>query len=86
MLTDKLPNISCTAEFQWQLKKVFLQGEHIVKYLGIFLDKILKWCDQIQHLSRQLARYSGLFYKIRNFLPRQTLRMLYHSVIYFKLQ
>ena len=50
------------------------------------MDKNLKWCDQIQHLSLQLAGYSGLFYKIRNFLSRQTLRMLYHRLIYSKLK
>ena len=86
MLINKRPNIFCIAEFQLQLNKTSLKREHTVKYLEIFLDENFKWCDQIQHLSLQLARYSSLFYKIRNFLPRQTLRMLYHSLIYSKLQ
>ena len=37
-------------------------------------------------MTKKLAHHSGLFYKICNFLPRQTLRMLYHSLAYFKLQ
>ena len=83
---NKRPNISFIAEFQLQLNKTFLKRKHTVKYLGMLLDENLKWCDQIQHLSLELARYSGLFYEIRNFLPRQTLRMLCHSLIYSKLQ
>ena len=69
-----------------QLNKTSLKREYTVKYLEIFLNENLKWSDQIQHLSPQLARYSGLFYKIRNFFPRQTLGLLYHSLIYSKLQ
>ena len=86
MLINQQPNISCITEFQLQLNKTSLKREHIVKYLGIVLDKSLKWCDQIQHLPLQLARYSGLFYKICDFLPRQTLRMLFYSLVYSKLQ
>ena len=86
MLINKRSNISCIAEFQLQLNKTSLKREHTGKYLGIFLDENLKWCDQIQCLSLQLARCSGLFYKTRNFLPRQTLPIIYHSLIYYKLQ
>ena len=85
MLINKRPDISRIVELQLQLNKT-LKREHTVKYLEIFLDKNLKWCDQIQQLSLQLARYSGLIYKICNFLPRQILRILYHSLIYSKLQ
>ena len=85
MLINKRPDISRIVELQLQLNKT-LKREHTVKYLEIFLDKNLKWCDQIQQLSLQLARYSGLIYKICNFLPRQILRILYYSLIYSKLQ
>ena len=44
LLNNKRPNISCIAEFQLRLK-TSIQGKHTVKYLGIFLDKNLKWCD-----------------------------------------
>ena len=86
MLINKQPNISCIAEFQLQLNKTSQKRGYRVKYLGIFLEENLKRCNQIQYLSLQLARYFSFFYKIRNFFPRQTLRMLYYSLIYSKLQ
>ena len=86
ILINKRPNISCIDEFQLQLNKASLKKEHSVTFLRIILDEKLKWCNQIQHLPLQLARYSGLFYKICNSLSRQMLRMLYHSLIYSKLQ
>ena len=70
MLINKQPNISSITEFQLQLNKTSLKREHTVKYLEIFLDENLKWHDQIQHLSLQLAHYSGLFHKIHYFFPR----------------
>ena len=86
MLINKRPNISCIAEFQLHLNKISLTREYTVKYLEIFLDENLKWCNQVQHHSLQLARYSGLFYKICSFLSSHTRRMLYHTLIDTKSQ
>ena len=40
----------------------------------------------IQQLSLQLARYAGIFYRIRNLVPRETLHLLYHSLILSRIQ
>ena len=47
---------------------------------------LLKWSTHIHHLSLQLARYAGMFYRIRNLLPLDIMHMLYYCFIYYQLQ
>ena len=77
MLINKQPNISCECDLQLYLNSFLLKREQTVKYLGIYIDDNVKWSTHIHHLSFQLARYAGMFYRIRNFLPIDLLRMLY---------
>ena len=57
-----------------------------IRYLGIYIDENLNWSCITQHVSLHLARYSGLSYRIRNFLDWNTLCMLYYSLIYSCIQ
>ena len=57
-----------------------------VKYLGVLLDDDISWSSHINHLSLQLARYSGLFYILRPFASKETLCMLYYSLVYSRIQ
>jgi len=58
-----------------------------VKYLGLYLDEQLKWAYHVKYLTLQLARYSGIFYRIRKLVPlNNVLRMLYFSIIHSRLQ
>ena len=69
VLINKQQNISCECDLQLYLNPFLLKREQTIKYLGIYIDDNLKWSTHIQHLSFQLARYAGMFYRIRNFLP-----------------
>ena len=53
-----------------------------VKFLGILLDAHLSWKQQITELLKKLARTIGIFYKIRHFIPLETLKVLYFSLFY----
>ena len=53
-----------------------------VKFLGILLDAHLSWKQQITELSKILARTIGILYKIRHFVPLETLKVLYFSLFY----
>ena len=56
-----------------------------VKYLRLLIDDTLNWSFHIQHLSHQLARLSGIFYRLRN-CDKKTLCMVYHSLVNSRIQ
>ena len=51
-----------------------------VKFLGILLDEHLTWKYHITDLYRKLTRTSGIFFKIRHYIPLQPLVSLYNSL------
>ena len=67
--------------------RVSMQGNKIkrtqvARYLGIFIDDKLKWEYHNQHICKKIAQYCWLFCKLRHFICRKTLLVLYHSFIY----
>ena len=86
LLLDKQLNRSCPTNFNVFLNSINIKRIKSIKYLGIYIDENLNWSCHNQHLSLQLARYSGLLYRIRNFLDRKTLCTLYYSLIYSRIQ
>ena len=63
------------------LNDKLLERSSTVKYLGLLIDDTLNWFSHIQHLSHQLARLSGIFYRLRNYVKKETLCMVYHSLV-----
>ena len=66
--------------------KLYLQGQEIerkfsTKYLGIHIDEDLNWQSHIQSVSDKLMKLCGIFYKIRNFLPLETVKVLYYTLV-----
>ena len=59
-----------------------LNRAEYVKYLGILVDSTLSWKAQITELSKKLARTTGLFFKIRHYVPSDTLKLLHYSLFY----
>lgn len=51
-----------------------------VKYLGILVDNKLNWSYQISSLSKRLSRAIGILSKLRYNMPKNALRMVYHSI------
>ena len=86
MLINKQPLKTCHCNFKVALNDITINRVHTVKYLGLFIDDNLKWTSQINYLSTQLARCTGLFYRLRNFVSRETLCMLYYSLVYSRIQ
>jgi hypothetical protein len=54
----------------------------VTKYLGLYIDEALSWTIHINHITKQIIRFVGIFYKLRNKLPNQILQTLYFSMIY----
>ena len=51
-----------------------------VKFLGVLLDEHLSWKYHITELHKKLSKTSGIFFKIRHYIPLQPLISLYHSL------
>ena len=86
MLINKQPYSSCNFDISLSLRSFTLKRERTVKYLGLYIDDCLKWSSHVHHLPLHLARYTGLIYRIEDFVPQQTLCMLYYSLIYSRIQ
>ena len=81
LLIDKHPHKKVNVNFVICPNDKFLKRSSTVKYLGLLIDDPLNWSSHIQHLSHQLARLSGIFYRLRNYVKKETLCMVYHSLV-----
>ena len=59
-----------------------IEQKDYVKYLGVLIDCKLSFKHHITAISKKIARTIGLMYKLRHFVPLNTLIMLYYSLIY----
>ena len=51
-----------------------------VKYLGIYIDSHLNWNTHLAELKPKLSRAVGMLCKIRHFVDKDTLRMVYYGI------
>ena len=52
-----------------------------VKYLGMIVDDKLTWEQHIEFISEKMVRNIGILKRIRNFIPQESLLLLYHTLI-----
>jgi len=52
------------------------------KYLGVIIDEFLKWNVHIDYVCKKLIKFTSIFYKIRNIIPRACLLQLYYAFIH----
>ena len=53
-----------------------------MKFFGVLLDETLSWRSHLIELSRKLARSVGIFYKLRHYVPLDTLISIYYALFY----
>ena len=58
----------------------------LVKYLALMVDDKLVWDQHIDYISSKITRGIGILKRIRHFIPRDSLLLLYHTLIepYFR--
>ena len=86
MIINKHLSTTFTGNFQILINSHTLKRESVVKYLSILVDQILDWSAHAKQLSLQLSRYAGLLYRTRKFLGKETLSLIYYSLIYSRVQ
>ena len=86
IIFNKQPNKTCPLDLHLVINNTSIQRVKSCKYLGIIFDEKLNWADHISQLKLQLTRASGMFCKLRKYVPKETLYLLYFSLIYSRLQ
>ena len=72
--------------FKISLNNVDIKRVEYVKYLGVLLDNKLNWKAHVSNLCSKLSRVYGIFYKLRHYVPLNTLRIVYFSLVQSHLQ
>ena len=62
-------------------RKKISRTDH-VRFLGVLLDETLGWKPHLVELSRKLSRSVGIFYKLRHYVPADTLKTVYYALFY----
>ena len=86
MLIDNYITASTNKHFQIKLQQNVLNRVRNVKYLGVLIDDGLHSEPHIKQLSLQLSKSSAVIYRLRNFFDTETLKLLYYSLIYSRVQ
>jgi len=59
-----------------------IQFQQSGSFLGVLLDRNLKFSLHIDAVVRKVSKTVGIFYKLQNVLPEKTLVSLYYSFVY----
>ena len=88
MLIDNCINASTKKHFEMKLQQNVLNKVKNEKYLDMLIEDGLNWDPHIKQLSLQLSKSSatGIIYRLRNFINTETLKLLYYSLIYSRVQ
>ena len=75
-------NRNITNPLSLVLNDTVIEWKSSIRYLGVILDKKLNFSDHIDVLCTKISRLVGLMYRVSFFVPSDTLRVLYYSLIY----
>ena len=62
-------------------RKEISRTDHI-RFLGVLLDETLGWKPHLVELFRKLSRSVGIFYKLRHYVPADTIKTVYYALFY----
>lgn len=52
------------------------------KFLGVFVDRHLSFCDHVNHISAKISKSIGVLNRINKFVPVDVMKSLYYSLIH----
>ena len=65
-----------------KMGELTIQEQNNAKYLGVHIDRALKWNLQIENVIKKVASAARILCKIRYYADRQTLFNLYYTLAY----
>ena len=71
MIFNKHPHKTCNYEFNLKINIDNLVRVCTVKYLGVIFNENLTWSQHLKYLPSQLAKHSGLFYRLCNYVSQK---------------
>ena len=63
------------------INNIAVEEKDNLKYLGVVIDKSLKFTKHIANISNVISRNIGIFARVRYFLDKRTALILYNSLI-----
>ena len=64
------------------INRNIINGTDTHKFLGVIIDKNLKFDAHISEISNKISKSIGILYKLSSYLPTSTLKTLYFSLIH----
>ena len=61
---------------------IHIKIHNCIKYLGVLVDDTISWKYHISHICSRIFRNTGIFVKLRHYLPLKQLRQLYYNLTY----
>jgi len=58
-----------------------IESTNSIKYLGLYIDRNLKWNTHTEHLTKYLKRMNYIFYYLKNYLDEESLKMVYYALV-----
>ena len=74
------------ASFKLFMDNIEISRTNKYKYLGIWVDELLKWDCHINEVCTKLSQCCGILYKTRKNLTTKTKMMVYYLLVQQKLQ
>ena len=71
-----------TSEFSLTVNHLNIKRSDCVRYLGVLLDEQLSWKNQVLKLNLNLSQICGLIFKLRNYVPLASNKLVYYSMFY----
>lgn len=76
------PTMTDTPNLNIKFDNLVINQVNETKFLGITIDKSLKWKSHIDSLKSKLCKVSGVIYRIRGLVNHDSVRQLYLSLAY----
>jgi len=81
ILFCSIHKVKKTNDLELYLKESRLENVNQCKYLGLIFDQTLKWDAHINQICRNVSKYIGLFYRIREWLSADHLNTIYKALV-----